>query len=206
MDYESEDLDRTDEANDYMYRFLAIATDPSGETGMATVTIHVLDVDEAPEVTGPAALTYFENTLAADNSPELRLDRDHGDDAPGVQPAAYTATDNDLDDDGTITPATNSPVIQWQLKGDDASKFQFVGSTDDYTNSASVTSFEAATATVPVMRGSGTSPELQFRSPPDLEVEGDKDKNNVYEIEVVAWDGGLGDREQVSHHSGGQRG
>ena len=44
-----------------IYQFMAIATDPSGETGMATVTIHVLDVDEAPQVRGPAALTYFEN-------------------------------------------------------------------------------------------------------------------------------------------------
>ena len=45
------------------------ATDPSGATGMATVTIHVLDVAEMPEVRGPAALTYFENQLA-ETSPE----------------------------------------------------------------------------------------------------------------------------------------
>ena len=39
----------------------AIATDPSGETDLIQVTIHVLDVAEKPEVRGPSALTYFEN-------------------------------------------------------------------------------------------------------------------------------------------------
>ena len=190
VDRESLNRDGVEEevgAIDYMYRFLAIATDPSGETGQATVTIRVLDVDEAPEVTGPAALTYFENTPVSDtdSAPELRLDQDHAETATGVQEAVYIATDNDLDDDGTLNVADRD--IEWELRGDDASKFQFVGSTDTHTNSNLVTSFDSTAA--PPTVGSGTSPALQFRSPPDLENAGDKDKNNVYEIEVVAWDG-----------------
>ena len=189
LDYEGADIvDRTAEADDHAYRFLAIATDPSGVTGQATVTIHVLDVDEGPQVTGPTALSYFENTFvdpaATPRVHELRLDRNPLDAlaADDTELAVYTATDNDLDDD-EISATTDSPLIQWQLTGDDASKLQFVGSTDIYTNSATVT---AATTTVGV---TAVSPALQFKSAPDSEAAGDKDKNNVYEITVKAWDG-----------------
>ena len=59
-----ESLNREGDANDYQYRVLAKATDPSGVSGQITVTIHVLDMAEVPEVRGPAALTYFENQPA----------------------------------------------------------------------------------------------------------------------------------------------
>ena len=189
LDYES--LNRTGDATDYMYRFLAIATDPSGATGMVTVTIHVLDVDEAPEITGPAALTYFENSIALDAiTAELRLDRipdDEDTSEADFDPAVYMAADNDLDDDTAVAVGN----IQWQLTGPDAAKFQFEGSTATYTDSDS----DMDALTQPVI-AEGTpaelrSPALQFRSPPDLENAtdvGGTPGDNVYEITLVAWD------------------
>ena len=168
----------------------AIATDPSGEAGRVTVTIYVLDVDEAPVVMGPAALTYFENQEVGAN--ELLLFRDPtitDDDDPtpldatDANRAIYMATDNDLDD----PPDPELGDIEWQITGPDANKFQF-GAADPpatYTGSDTGNSDLAAT---PAELG---SPELQFRSAPDLENAGDvggTKGDNVYEITVVAWD------------------
>ncbi len=169
--------DRDDTADGVQLQVTAIATDPSGETGMVRVDIHVLDVDEVPEVTGPAALTMFENAT------DLLLDQDPTTDT--ANDALYMAADNDLDDD-TAPPAGD---IQWELRGDDADKFQFVGGDGTYTDSTAITPADL-TATPPTF-ASAASPQLRFRSAPDLENptdEGGTPGDNVYEITVVAWD------------------
>ena len=180
-----DDDDRDTTTDGIQLRVTANATDPSGVIGQVIVTIHVLDVDEAPAVRGPAALTYFENQPAAT---QLTLFRDPAqsetippapdDDAAGNQ-ATYMATDNDLADDAS--PAVGD--IQWQITGDDAAKFQFgTGTPSTYTDSPL-----APAGTPPV----AASPVLQFRSAPDLENAADKGgtpRDNVYEITVVAWD------------------
>ena len=180
LDYES--LDDSQPADAYRYKLVVRATDPSGAFDDMALTIHVLDVDEAPDVTGPAALTYFEN---ADS---LLLDRNHAiagvtadtDDSP------YMAADNDLDDDGA---GLADEVIQWQLTGPDAAKFQFGASTATYTDSGVVTDATGTPAETPA---SAESPALQFRSAPNVEAPADKGgrpEDNIYEVTVVAWDG-----------------
>ena len=178
------DQDR-DTADGLQLQVTAIATDPSGATGTAIVTIHVLDVDEAPQVRGPAALTYFENQPTATSLTLFRDPTQSDTDAPGpavsadTNQATYMATDNDL----TLTGLTLAGSdIQWQITGDDASKFQFVGSTGTYTDSPQP----------PATTGVAASPVLQFSSAPDLENAADvggTPGDNVYEITVVAWDG-----------------
>ena len=201
--------DRDENAdNGVQLRVTAIATDPSGATGQATVAIHVLDVDEAPEVTGPAALTYFENSELSNGDETLILLRDptriteevNGVSVPTYVPeevgpvnqAVYIATDSDLDDNPILTPTNRD--IEWQLTGPDAAKFQFVGSEGTYTNSAEVDEFDDPTVAM------ATSPALRFRSAPDLENAADVGGtrgDNVYEITVVAWDGDweIGERD-----------
>ena len=182
--------DRVAATDGVQLQVTANATDPSGEIVRALVTIHVLDVDEAPEVTGPAAITYFENQEEGSVT-DLLLFKDPtqtSDDDPTPADSAetnrvtYMATDNDLDDDDTGDLAGGD--IQWQITGDDADKFQFgPGDTPStYTDSPA-----APTGTPPV----AVSPVLQFRSAPDLENaadEGGTPGDNVYEITVVAWD------------------
>ena len=196
LDFEGSLADRDGTADGLQLRVTAIATDPSGATGMITVTIHVLDVDEVPEVTGPAALTYFENqptTLAA----PLLLYKDPTRTSDAVptplnietgNQATYMAIDNDLAESG-ITLAVSD--IEWELRGKDASKFMFVGGTGTYTDSTGV-----ATGT-PL---AAPSPALQWKKAPDLENptdEGGTPGDNVYEITVRAWDADwlIGERE-----------
>ena len=104
--------------------------DPSGEAGDATLTIHVLDVEETPQLMGAAAITYFENrpdsTGTVTAADELILHRDPTTDVDTADDhVVYMANDNDLDDDATVAVGD----IQWELTGPDAGRFQFGDST-----------------------------------------------------------------------------
>ena len=193
------DDDRNTVAAGIQLRVTAIATDPSGATGQITVDIHVLDMAEVPEVRGPAALTYFENQPTDLSPPEdqLRLFRDPTraaregtdpyvptpTDREATNQAIFMAFDNDLTDGIDIgTAASTAGSIQWQLTGPDASKFRFGTSSVTYTPSSAVQT------TTPF---AASSPELRWRSAPDLEAEADlggTPGDNVFEITVVAWD------------------
>ena len=190
LDRESLDRDGTD--NDYTYTVVVKATDPSGKEGEATLTIHVLDVEETPQLTGPAALTYFENSANSTNDPELRLDRipsstaTDATETADVQEALYRATDNDLDDDAAVAVGD----IQWELTGPDAARFQFESSTVTYTDSETLTNDEGTPIATrdPAV---ATAPALQFRSAPNVEAPADVGGtrgDNIYEITVRAWD------------------
>ena len=200
-----ESLDRTRDDDDYRYIVVVRATDPSGEYGEATLTIHVLDEDETPQLTGPAALTYFENRpVASTAEEELILHRDPETDVnTNTDQVAYMAADNDLDDDATVAVGN----IQWELTGPDASKFCFADDATDstcasgtYTNSATLTNDVEETVIADRDPAMATSPVLRFRSAPDVESPGDvagttgdniaaRARDNIYEITVRAWDG-----------------
>ena len=177
------------------------ATDPSGAFEDMELTIYVLDVEETPELTGPAALTYFENSAS------WLLDRDL--DTVGVQEAVYRAADNDLDDgldgldpdllDGDAKPSDDDTQIQWELTGPDASRFRFAPDPDmatdlirTYTDSESI--YDAETTGTPSVITTPASAEafaLQFRSAPNVEAPADvggTPGDNIYEITVRAWD------------------
>ena len=162
-------MDRADTANDYTYSVVVRATDPSGEFGEATLTIHVLDVEETPQLTGPAALTYFENQPAATTNTDTAANDNlilHRDPTSGVDATedrvAYMAADNDLDDDTLATDDSQLREIQWELTGPDAGRFQFEDSASTYTNSDELTS-DATTAIATRTPASATSPKLRFR-------------------------------------------
>ena len=87
------------------------AADPFGATVTSAVTITVTDVNEDPTVMGAASIDH------AENGTELDIDAETSD----VQDAAYTATDEDGDDDA----ATG---LTWLLSGADASKFDITTS------------------------------------------------------------------------------
>ena len=164
----------------YAYSVVVRATDPSGAFEDMELDIYVLDVEETPELTGPAALTYLEN------SDSLLLDRDL--DTAEVQNAVYRATDNDLDDD--VNPSDDDTQIQWELTGPDASSFQFGNSTVTYTDSEDITNANS-TATPPTVAVAEAF-ALQFRNDPNVEAPADvggvRAGDNIYEITVRAWD------------------
>ena len=83
-----------------------MATDPFGANDSANVIITVTDVNEDPSVSGAASIDHAENGTELDINAE----------ADDVQPADYTATDEDGDD----VAATG---LTWLLSGPDASKF-----------------------------------------------------------------------------------
>ncbi len=191
----------------YTYMVVVKATDPSGAAGEATLTIHVLDMVETPQLLGAAAITYFENrpdatsnvlttTDSTDGIDNLILHRDPTTDVDTADDhVTYMANDNDLDDVTGLTAGQ----IQWELTGDDAGAFQFGDSTATYTNSGAIV--DADSTATPATVAVATSPVLRFRSAPDVEAPADvggvRAGDNIYEIKVRAWDDDwlIGERE-----------
>ena len=85
---------------------------------MASVTITVTDVNEAPSVTGAASIDHAESNDADDGSPPLN------------SPNQYAVTDADDADD--------ADDLKWTLSGADASKFDITG-----TNATRTLAFRA---------------------------------------------------------------
>ena len=102
-------LDYEDDTNDdHEFVVTVTATDPFGATDTSQVTIEVTDVNEDPSVSGAASIDHEENGTVLD------IDAETADD---VEPAEYTATDEDAADEA----ATG---LTWLLSGADASKFE----------------------------------------------------------------------------------
>ena len=97
------DDDDTDEIVEYTA--IVTATDPSGASGSGAVIVHLLNVDEAPEVT----------SSADDDEAEV----DEGEDITAI---TFTADDDADPEGGTI--AANG---LWELEGADAAKFTLDG-------------------------------------------------------------------------------
>ena len=100
LDYEDDGIPN------HMFMVTVTATDPFGATVTSVVTITVTNVNEAPTVMGAASVDHEENGTELDIDAEMN----------GVNPAVYTATDEDVADD-----AANG--LTWLLSGADASKF-----------------------------------------------------------------------------------
>ena len=97
-------LDFEGPPDDHVYTVTVTATDPSGETSMAMVTIEVTDVNEDPSVMGDASIDHPENSTALT-----------------ATPTDYTASDPD-------TVADPVADLKWTLSGADAGKFELAGS------------------------------------------------------------------------------
>jgi hypothetical protein len=148
------------------YTAIVKATDPSGASGVGKVIVHLLDVDEAPEVTSSA-------TDNAATVSERGFDTiENGLDALTGQITAITFTvATDADPEGgainTTNTATGGPdssdTLRWELEGADAERFALDGTS---------LTFKGADAD-----------DDKFR--PNYEKPADADKDNVYEVTVV---------------------
>ena len=149
--------------DDDAYVVRVTATDPSGAPGSITVIIRVTDVNEAP-VIGDVTGTDGDDDNAATNPSAVSIDEQSTAIAvegtsPGgtVSPVSFTANDPDTAD---ATDDTQS--VDWSAAGPDGGKFKI-------------------TSEGPSGRG-----VLTFDKAPSYESPGDADKDNVYEVDVVA--------------------
>ena len=102
-----------DQGTNNEYEVTVTATDPFGANDSANVTITVTDVNEDPSVSGAASIDHAENDTVLDIDAE----------DTNANPAEYTATDEDADDDA----ATG---LTWALSGADADKFDITTTGD----------------------------------------------------------------------------
>ncbi len=151
--------DRTDTATAGEYKAIVRATDPSGLSDTITITITAENVNEDPIVTGRAELSVAEGTIDI-TDPDAVLVYTSLPDAPAITaPPTPTNQQNEyLYED----PDYLDSIAGWDLEGDDAGAFNHSGR------------FEPR--------------YLQFRVAPDYENPTDMNRDNVYEVTLVATD------------------
>ena len=141
------------------YIFTVRAKDPSGEYDDIKVTVTATDVDEGPTLNGRAELTVWEGIYLMPMG-EGQLDYDA---------LPVTGTDPNPRNNNLYTvnePDRRDSIHGWDLKGDDAALFDLEGQ-------------------------AGFEPRrLLFKlgQEPDFENPTDKNKDNVYEVTIVAED------------------
>ena len=149
-----------DHEGDGTYVFTVRAKDPSGEFDDIGVTVTATDVDEGPTVNGRAELTVLEGIYPMPMG-QGQLDYDA---------LPVTGTDPNARNNNEYTvnePDRRDSIHGWDLEGDDEALFDLEGQT-------------------------GFEPRrLLFKlgQEPDFENPTDKNKDNVYEVTIVAVDG-----------------
>ena len=151
--------DRTHGAKASEYKVIVRATDPSGLLDNITVTITAENVNEDPIVTGRAELSVAEGTIdITDEAAELVYVALP--DAPSIDdPPDPTNQQNEY---VYVDPDYLDSIARWNLEGDDAGAFDHSGR------------FEPR--------------YLQFKVAPDYENPTDMNRDNVYEVTLVATD------------------
>lgn len=183
--------DGTPSANDpNPYEVVVRAVDGDGDTQDIDVTIGVLRAAEPPVidrvyVTGrlgatgysagdraPTEMSHYE--LDRTNAPATAIDTNLDTDAgTTVEPATYFATD----------PDAEATTISWSLAGPDAGAFIFE------PDARPTTTGEQLQKDLDALRkATGASVTLAFRAGPDFEKRGDANRDNVYEVTIVASD------------------
>ena len=161
LDYDT-DQDRgptNDRATAGEYNVIVRATDPSGLADNITVTITAVNVNEDPMVTGRAELSVVEGTIDI-TVPDAVLVYTSLPDAPAIgQPSTPTDQENEYVYED---PDHLDSIKRWTLEGDDAGAFDVSGR------------FEPR--------------YLQFKVAPDYENPTDMNRDNVYEVTLVATD------------------
>ena len=142
------------------------ATDSAGgETGGAddladaTVTITLLDVNEAPEFVATAGTGDPAFPATATNTQGMAADKTEEGIARAWVDDTYVVSTYGVNDPEGVAINGN----KWSLSGADAAKFELTGTTDNYRT-------------------------LRFQEKPDFEMPGDSDKDNIYEVTVEASD------------------
>ena len=161
LDYDT-DQDRgpiNDRATAGEYKVIVRATDPSGSADNITVTITAVNVNEDPMVTGRAELSVVEGTIDI-TDPDAVLAYTSLRDAPAIgEPNTPTGQENEYVYED---PDHLDSIKRWTLEGDDAGAFEVSGR------------FEPR--------------YLQFEVAPDYENPTDMNRDNVYEVTLVATD------------------
>ena len=197
------------------YRVTVVATDGDGEKKTVDVVIRVVGYNEPPRITdGAREMTHWEVDRTDRSATTIDTDLDSSVifysgtpptpdgtvDFANYQDAIYRATDPDAADrvGGVIT---GSPTVMWSLAGDDAEKFfiytNTVNPAEGTTNpdartiaegAVTIDTFDDFDDIVGHLENTGDSARLAFKAGPDFEVKGDKNKDNVYEVTIVATD------------------
>ena len=163
-------LDYEELGPNYEYTLEVVATDPSGESGTSTVTIMVINVNEAPELVEPPDV----DNLAATTTPEIDSDDEESADYER-RLSTYGATD---DEDAAADPVIN---LNWALSGPDSEKFGL--STDVTSNND-----RGACADRPNVSGDTVLLCFKSKFAPDYESPEDSNGDNLYNVTVVVTD------------------
>ena len=177
------------DSNSNGYKFLVVATDPSGERDEVEVTVNATAANDAPQIMGSLTRLEYENhetnsTIAVnpDASSEIRV-FEKDDDLEG-KAGAYTGqpgmplpaqSNAGLGADNVFTAADEDArgQIFWALRGEDAD--QFVRSQTEFRN-------------LQGLRGPDEPIAIRFRDAPDYENPGDANADSVYKVILVATD------------------
>ncbi len=181
------------EAADNSFVVRVTATDPSGAAGYIDVVIKVTNADEKP-VIGDVA-TGNDDTNAATNpdtsDAPIKIDEESTaittEETSGGSPGAvrFTANSPDVDGDGAggtePTDVDNNDTahadVKWSTAGPDGGKFKITVPAAGETNAGFAV--------------------LTFDKKPSFEAMGDADKNNIYEVDVVATYKEASDKKRV---------
>ena len=159
LDYDAVGLGRAAGAVAGTYTVIVRATDPSGLADNITVTITAVNVNEAPMVTGRAELSVEEGTIDITDEDAV-LVYTILPDAPAI--TELPAPTNQKNEYVYEDPDHLDSIARWTLEGDDAGAFDHSGR------------FEPR--------------YLQFKVAPDFENPTDMNRDNVYEVTLVATD------------------
>ena len=113
-------------AGDNTYVVVVTATDPSGAPGIATVTVTVKDVNEAPEFTDDASKDTQKTLYIDENvTVDLALRTGKAVASPIAPPVPYVAEDEDrqVDADGAIIVDTAADGVTYSVEGADEEHF-----------------------------------------------------------------------------------
>ena len=150
--------DRTVTATASEYKVIVRATDPSGLADNITVTIMAENVNEDPVVTGRAELSVGEGTIDITDPGAVLVYTSLPDAPTGASPDPTLQSNEYVYED----PDHLDSIARWTLEGDDAGAFDQSGR------------FEPR--------------YLQFKEAPDFENPTDMNRDNVYEVTLVATD------------------
>ena len=158
LDYDAAE-GRTTGATAGTYMVIVRATDPSGLADNITITITAENVNEDPIVTGRAELSVVEGTIDI-TDPDAVLAYTSLPDAPGIDDSPDPT--NERNEYVYEDPDHFDSIARWTLEGDDAGAFDQSGR------------FEPR--------------YIQFKVAPDYENPTDANRDNVYEVTLVATD------------------
>ena len=167
-----ENMDTAFTINDRAYEVTVTAMDPGDADGRLsdsiTVTIEVLNVNEAPELADATASV----NIAATTTPEIDPDEQTSANYNRLV-STYSATDHEDDLDADIR-------LEWSLAGPDSDKFEF--------SPNSLTACDTTDTSVRTRAGDSALVCFDSEFAPDYEHPTDANGDNVYNVTVVVID------------------